>query len=67
MAIPLIVGYYLAVNCVMRAPAITRIACFAVMQPHRSFVNKFNVVYGADFRANSAAVTVLICSEASVR
>ena len=65
--IPVVVSYDIATNRVFRAPAVTAVAVFAVVQPHRLTVNHLDVVYRADSGAGSAARAILVGLEAGVR
>lgn len=67
MVIPLIISHDVTADRFFRAPRVTCVASLAMMLPHGSVVNHLDVIYRANFSANSAAVAVLIGSEASVR
>jgi len=67
MVTPIIVFHYFTVDCLVWAPIVACVAGFAVVQPHWSVVNNFDVVYGADFCADSAAFAFCVVAlEASV-
>ena len=60
MMTPVVISHAVAANRVLQAPAVTGVAVFAVMQPHRLAVNHFDFTYRADSSVSSATSAVFV-------